>query len=136
MLPHYQPGGPGSDLINTLQARVRVITSVSAWHQRMTRVVDELRDQLAGALDDNARLHEEVLLWRRLAARHMGLPPIPEQYIHAVRTGGEVSIEIDGAPCIVGAALHPPGIDPRRELEGWAQLVAAVRSARSEVGHA
>ncbi|MEU4577454.1 hypothetical protein [Nonomuraea sp. NPDC023979] len=133
-------------MINTLQVRTRRITTMARWAARSAEIIAQLRAEIAqlraeGAqsIIERAELHEEVVYWRRRAARREGLNPDetpPAQYVEALRTTQweptrELLVDVDGMPAWIQIDRHPAAApDPLGEMRAWQLVVAAVRQAR------
>ncbi|MDX3109560.1 hypothetical protein [Nonomuraea angiospora] len=140
-----QPDGDGQDsaekIITIVQNRARRAATAARWAARTAEVNAEIQAELAQSIDERAQLHDEVTMWRRVAAKRAGLdpsiPPPPQQYIDALRAAQhepcrQVTVDIDGQPWIAGFAPHSAAApNPERELKAWAQFVTAVRAARA-----
>ena len=129
--PHQAPTGDGQPEHDPSSTR-------SAWFRRALEQNEELRAQLATAIEENATLHADVVMWQRLAAKQAGLddlPPLDDGYIAALRTPQleryrEVEVTIDGRPCVVGLRrTRPADPDAAYLLAQWRQLVGTVRAS-------
>lgn len=127
--PHQSPTGDG-------RPEHDPSSTLALWYQRALERNEELRAQLATAIEANAALHRDVVMWQRLAARQAGLddlPPLDDGYLRALRTPQhepyrEVHVTIDGRPCVVGLRrARPADPDAAYVLSQWRQLVGTVR---------
>lgn len=135
---HNQPSGDGPDsteqILTTVRARLKRAATAARWLARSTTIIAELRAELAA-------LREEVVMWRRMAARRANLdpdmPPPPDHYIDALRTVQRdayqaIVVDIDGLPWTIGLSRHrQTGIDPMRELTSWQLNVSTAREVRA-----
>jgi hypothetical protein len=130
--------GPGQDLTQALNRRGQLYV----WLDRANDLVAQLRAELAATIEERAALHEEVVYWRRRAARREGLDPAetpPQAYVEALRTAQaepyrEITVDVDGTPWVIGLSQHrETGPDPLREMRSWQQNVAVAREVRASL---
>lgn len=126
---HTPPQGFVNDdePLRRLQARLRKVTTMSAWQERTRLELQELQADLdaaralIGAFQYSAGIDDE--------------DAPPPQLVHAARVNGPehqpVAVEIDGVEVmlVVGCDRRP---DPIREARTWQALVAMFRSVRGQ----
>lgn len=141
----YQPlvDEPSTDQrLQQITARVRKITTLSAWAEQWATKMSTLRAELAAVRAELAVARQELAYWRRSKAREAGLELAempPAHFLAAVRTPQTedyrpVLVTIDGEDWVVGLKRdRPTDVDPLRELRDWGELVATVREVRAQM---
>ncbi|MEV4371684.1 hypothetical protein AB0J71_31755 [Nonomuraea sp. NPDC049637] len=101
--------------------------------------IEQLQKQLHTLTQNNAKLHEDVVMWRRLAAKRSGfddLPSLDDDYLHALLSPQhehrrEVQVLVDGRPAVACFSRNRRrNPDAAYMLDHWRQFVGTVRAIR------
>ncbi|MEU1736515.1 hypothetical protein [Streptosporangium sp. NPDC020145] len=131
-----QPPDEVADALQRVQARARQITTMTAWHERVTSSATELHRQLLQVQADLARTRELVTIQQGIIGIDLTDTP-PPQLVAAWRAGSlgytPVQVLIDDAT--VTLIVHGPAreADMVREAYDWCRVRQIWREVAAEV---
>lgn len=133
----HVPHEADDDVINKILTRVKTITSLSSWQQRVNEDHKQLREE-------NERLRQRIAAQERtIGALWMSQacapgPPPPARLIEAWYTASDkdifVAVDLNGQRWDVAVEGEPRTPNPVREAQDWRRLQAVFREVTEQVG--